>query len=241
MSALVVLVVSLASARAQNAHPDQVALAMRIGGTLGTARGEFPSIIVGDSRRGTGALPQELGQSGLGVRFDIAVHVPLFRDFGLSLAVGSQTVGVGYPGDSSRLATRFDVQSVQGQIGAQWNVLHDSDSYYDAGLRSIYIDGGFDVGLFMLANRVESSRYADTLSSAPAPISGSFTTGEPFRNVIAVRGAVGMRFAATPNIEIVAEASYAHALNPLFSGEALSDNDFAIDVLGATVGIAYRY
>lgn len=221
--------------------PMNVAVAFRIGVSMATPRGDFPSLIIEPSKRGTGTIGQAFGEPGIGPRFEVAVLVPLIPSVGLSLGVGSQTSVVGYGADSSRRPTRFEVQSLQWMIGVQWSVLSEPMSYLRGGLRSVYIDGGFDVGLATLANRVESSSYADTLEAPPEPIVGSFTSTEPFRNVVALRGAIGLRFAASPQLELVAETAYSFALNRFFSSESVEGNDFAIDVLGATIGIGYRF
>ena len=221
--------------------PMNVAITVRGGIAVATPRGDFPSLIVGDSRRGSGEIGQEHGEARSGGRVKMAALIPVLENLGILLALGSQALSVGYPEDSLRLATRFDVQTLQGVIGVQYSFINEPMSYLGMGLRSIYVDGGLDIGLAALNNRVESTSYDDTVGTARRPAVGSFTSGEPFRTTVALRGAVGLRFAPSPNFEIVAEGSYSHALNPLFSSEAISDNDFTIDVLSAVLGIGYRF
>lgn len=244
---MALVLVSTASAVAQDggsSYPSDamnVAIAVRAGATLSTPRGDFPSVIVRPSKRGTGTIDQTFGASGTGSRFEINALIPVANAFGISLGIGTQSIAVDYAADTSRLATHFALQTVQGLVGVQWSIFNEPSSYVHGGLRSVYVDGGFDFGIGMLANRVESSSYDDTLSTLPKPAIGSFDSAEPFRNVVALRGAVGLRFAPTPNLELSVETSYSYALNPMFSSEAIDDNDFSVDVLGAVFGLGYRF
>lgn len=221
--------------------PMSVAITARGGATLAAPRGEFPSLIIGESRRGTGGIGQQYGAGAVGSRFDVAALIPFHPDFGVSLVFGSQLLSVTYPADSLRYPTRFDVQSLQGSIGVQWSALHELRSYDFGGLRSIYVDAGVDIGLATIGNRVESTSYEDTLGGGRKPVDGSFTSGEPFRNVIGLRVGVGLRFAPSPNIEIVLETSYSQSLNAVFSSEAIEANDFAMDAMRVLAGVGWRF
>jgi hypothetical protein len=223
------------------ASSRNVAIALRGGVALASPRGDFPSLIIGTSKHATGRIGQALGESRAGSRFDLVGLFPIDPAFGISAALGTQVLSVAYRADSNRHPTLLDVQSLQGGIGVQWSFVNEETSYVHGGLRSVYVDGGLDVGIATLANRVEGTAYDDTLGTTPRAEHGSFEGTEPFRNVIALRFALGMRFAATPNLELIAEGSYAYALNPFFSGEAIENNDFAIDVMGAVLGVGYRF
>jgi hypothetical protein len=242
---LALLVMSAATASAQDSYveasPLNVAVAVRAGATMATPRGDFPSLIIGESKRSTGSIGQEFGESRAGMRLEVAALVPFNESIGLSLAFGTSVLSIGYDADSMRHPTTLDVQTLQGSIGAQWSILNEPISYQHPGLRSVYVDGGLDVGLATIANRVESTSYDDSLGTMRSAADGSFTSNEPFRNVVALRGAVGLRFAASPSVEIIAESWYSYALNPLFSSEAIEDNDLAVDVLGAVIGIGWRF
>jgi hypothetical protein len=239
-----------ACARAQSAIVEpytetsarDVAVTLRGGVTLATPRGDFPSLIVGDSsKRGTGAIGEQYGRSEVGSRFDMVMLVPIDRRFGVSVGFGSQRVAIGYDADTTRFATRFEVQTLQATVGAQWSFVDEELSYQYGGLRSVYVDAGLDIGVATLADRVESTSYGDTLGATRSPIAGSFDNNEPFRTTVAVRGALGLRFAATPHIELMAESWYSLALNRFFSSDALENNDLAIDVTGIALGIGYRF
>jgi opacity protein-like surface antigen len=222
--------------------PMSVAITARAGVTMATPRGTFPSLIIGESRRSTGSIGQQYGRSEVGHRVDVAALIPFIEDIGVSLAFGSQRSAVSYPADTLRQATRFDVQALHGSIGVQWSALHRLETYeHYGGLRSIYIDAGLDVGLVTTANLIEGTTFDDTLGGGAKTTEGSFESNDPFRSTVALRGGVGIRFAATPNIEIVLESSYSHALNEVFSSEAIEGNDFTLDVLRAVLGVGYRF
>lgn len=221
--------------------PMNVAITARAGVTLAAPRGTFPSLIIGDSRRATGSLPQSTAKAEVGSRIDVTALIPFDPAFGISIGIGSQLLSMSWPADSQRLATRFDVQQLQTALGVQWSALSEARSYESGGLRSIYVDVGLDIGLATLGNRVEGTTYDDTLGGGARASSGSFTSNEPFRTTIALRGGVGMRFAPSPNWEVVVETSYSHGLNALFSSESIESNDFTLDVMRAVLGVGYRF
>lgn len=221
--------------------PMNVAITARAGVTLATPRGTFPSLIIGESRRPTGSLPQQTARAELGSRIDVTALIPFEPAFGISIGIGSQLLSMSWPADSQRLATRFDVQQMQAALGVQWSALSEPRSYEVGGLRSISLDAGIDLGLVTLGNRVEGTTYDDTLGGGAREAAGSFASNEPFRTTIALRAGVGMRFAPAPNWEVVFESSYSHGLNALFSSEAIESNDFTLDVMRAVLGVGYRF
>lgn len=221
--------------------PMNVAITARGGVTFSTARGTFPSLIIGESRRPTGSFGQEQALSGIGSRVDIAALIPFDPAIGIAVAIGSQRLSVDYPADSVRVATRFDVQSIQAALGVHWSALHETSSYAYGGMRSIYVDAGIDIGLATLGNRVEGTTYDDTLGGGASAAAGSFANSDAFRSTVALRGGVGLRFAPSPNLEVIVETTYSYGLNAIFSSEAIKDNDFTLDVLRAMIGVGYRF
>ncbi|MBC8146259.1 MAG: hypothetical protein H7X80_11795 [bacterium] len=231
----------IGSSEYEQADALNVAVAVRGGITLAMPRGTFPSLIITPSKGSSGAIAESHGSPAMAGRIDVNVLIPITESFGVTLGAGSQAMAVDFTADSARLPSHFVVQTLQGLLGVQWSVINEKSSYRSGGLRSLYLDGGLDIGLATMANRIESSMVADTLDAEPQPATGSFESSEPFRNVIALRGAVGLRFALAPNFELSAEASYSYALNRLFSSETIENNDFAMDVVSAVVGVGYRF
>jgi len=247
-AALLLVIVIPLTLSAQGFDEDEFDGASRLGVVIGvrgglvasSPRGDFPSLLVGNSTDGTGTIPDSYGRTGLGARYGLALLIPFTPTVGLSAEIGSLHYVASYEGNQDRLPTRFDVQIVQLQLGFQGNLYVDPASFARAGIRSVYLDGGFDIGLATVANRVESSTRPE---GSPAPIAaeGSFSTSEPFRNLVALHGGVGMRLAVTPHLEFQAEASYSYALNPVFSSTVVRSNDFTVDNLGLQIGLGYRF
>jgi hypothetical protein len=223
------------------ASPMGVAIGVRGGMVMTTPRGSFPSIIIGGSAEGTGALPQVYAETGQGSRFDATLMIPFSPSIGLSAAFGTLHYSAKYRGDSARVPTQFEVQTLQAAAGLQWSVINDRKSYRQGGLRSVYFDGGVDVSVLHVANRIDATSYADSTKSAASKGTGSFANSDPFRALVALRGGLGIRFAPEPNLELIAETSYSYALNSVFSSLVIDDNDFTIDNLIVQVGIGYRF
>jgi hypothetical protein len=211
---------------------------------LSTARGSFPSLIIADSAatgetQGSGDIPESLAESGLGSRFGIATMIPFSEKFGLGLEFGLLRYAAQYKGDATRQPTRLEAQTLMFGVGGEYSIYTDPRSYDAAGIRSVYGAAGFDITLATLANRVESTAFAPDGTSRAAV--GTFDNNEPFNSLVALRGGVGIRFAADPHFEILTEATYGFALNTIFSSSSVPNTKFTIDNMGVVVGLGYRF
>ncbi len=216
-----------------------VFVGLRGGPVISNPRGTFPSIFIGSSAESTGEIRSEQARSSVGSRIGIAVMIPFSMQLGLSTEIGMMRYIANYEADTARMETTFQGQTLQLLVGLQGNIYYDWVAFENAGLRSIYIDGGLDITLATVANRIESSGRVE--GGARIPMKGSFLTNEPFRNLVALRGALGTRYAVTHNLELQAEVGYDIALNPIFSGSVLPDSDFTVDHIDMLVGFGFRF
>jgi hypothetical protein len=223
------------------ASPTGVALGVKAGVAFTSPRGDFPSLLIGDSQRGSGAISSAYAESGSGARYGLAALIPITTGIGVNLEFGSLIASTRFAAGPTTVATRFDQQMLVGALSLQGNLFSgDARAFRGAGLRSVYVDGGVEVGIGTVANRAESIAYADTVGEG-TPAAGSFENGDPFRHPVWLRGGVGMRFALDVHFELQVEASYAYALNEVFSSEAIRGNDFTVDDISTVVGLAYRF
>ena len=229
----------------EGSSPLGVAIGIRGGIVLSTARGGFPSLLVGavsDSAgevKGSGEISESLAESGTGTRFTLATLIPFTEKFGLDLEFGMLRYAAQYKGDATRQPTKLDVQTLLLGIGGEYSIYSDPRSLRAAGIRSVYAAGGLDITLATLANRVESTGYST--AGEPVAAVGSFDNSEPFNTLVALRGGVGIRFATDPHFEIMTEASYGYALNTAFSKNSVPDTDFTVDNMAVVVGVGYRF
>jgi hypothetical protein len=225
--------------------PLGVSIGVRGGIVLSTARGGFPSLLIGEISdstgevKGSGEISESLAESGTGNRFTIAALIPFSEKCGLDLEFGMLRYAAQYKGDATRQPTKLDVQTLLLGVGGEYSFYSDPRSYQMSGLRSVYAAGGFDITLATLANRVESTSYSST--GEPVAAVGSFDNSEPFNALVALRAGVGIRFAADPHFEIMTEASYGYALNTVFSKNSVPDTDFTVDNMAVVAGVGYRF
>lgn len=217
-----------------------VSIGVKAGGVFTTPRGTFPSLLVGDSPRGSGAIAAPYAQSGLGMRYGLDVLIPFTESLGIDAEFGSLTSSARYDASPTTIATRFDLQTLVASLSLEGNLYTGTRSFKGTGLRSVYLNGGVEMGLTTIANRVESEAFTDTVGAGAAAV-GSFENNDPFRHLVAFRGGVGMRFAFSNHFELQAEASYAYALNQVFSSDAIRNNDFSFDNLSMMLGVGYRF
>lgn len=223
-----------------------VVIAPKGGAVLTSPRGTFPSIIVGEGGEGTGDFLSSNARTATGYRWNVAFLIPFNKRLGLSLDAGSMQYLVDYQATASSPALRYRAQTVQLAFGLQGNLYFNERTFYGfssmkggEGLRAIYLDGGLDIGLGTVANRVEITR-TDSTGQQIVSI-GSFENNEPLRTPVALRASAGLRFAFSPHIELQAEAGYSLALNNVFSSTALANNNFSVDHLLLQLGLGYRF
>ncbi|MEP7218359.1 MAG: hypothetical protein ABI876_05560 [Bacteroidota bacterium] len=241
-----------AAAEAQErptSHEDEpstigVVIGVKTGLLVTTPRQIFPSVRIGDSFKGTAPLSSSYGTLGSGYRYGLDFIFPFNERIGMAVELGVQTADVRWnPVTGSGHddpAMRLELQTMQAAISVQGNLYHNRAAFADAGLRTVYLTGGFDLGIGSIANRVEGPAYADSTALSAAAV-GSFENGEPFRRLVAFRGGAGARLGLGGHMELSLEAAYALALNPVFSSEVVHDNSFTFDNLALQVGLGYRF
>ncbi len=222
------------------ASPRGVAIGVRAGAVMTTPRGGFPSLIIGDSHAGSGAISETHSQTGVGNRYALSALIPFTSTYGVTLELGTLTWSARYSDSGATRPTRFDVQSLQGALTVQANLFHDDRAFKRRGLRSVYLDGGVEVGLTTMGNRVESTAFPDSGGASVAAV-GSFENDEPFRHLTAIRAGLGLRFGVDTHLELQVEGSYAYSLNNVFSSDAIRVSDFTVDNLSGMVGVFYRF
>lgn len=226
--------------RVDSASPLGVWVGVTGGAVLTTPRGEFPSLLIGDSvrARGSGAVGAERGETALGGRFSIAAVIPFSHRFAATIETGTLYWVARYAADAQQLPTRFEVQTWQAAVGVQGKIL-GAGPYTGAGLRSLYAAAALDIAPAVLMNRVETTVFEDD-STARRGV-GSFDNTAPFSIPVGARFGLGARVAATAHLELLAEAGYSFALNDVFSNAALPDNDFTVDHVSLLIGLGYRW
>ncbi len=227
---------------ADSANPLGVFFGVCGGVVLSNPRGSFPSVIVGEDtveRSGSGTVGPELARTGTGGRFSLAAVVPMSDRFALALRTGTLYWVARYAGDATRLPTRFEVQTWQAALGLEVSIYSDGASFASAGLRTIYVNGLIEGTVITLANRLETTAFAPDGSASQAV--GSFDNTTPLATPLDARLGAGIRFAPATHLELLAEASYALALNDVFSDDAVGDNDFTVDHISLLLGVGYRW
>ncbi|HVZ42010.1 MAG TPA: hypothetical protein VHI13_22215 [Candidatus Kapabacteria bacterium] len=245
--AALIAVVSALSVHAQERHstyydsstPLSVVIGVKGGVVLTSARQQFPSVRIGDSYAGSGTISSSFGRTGLGSRYGLDILIPFTSRLGIVGDLAVQTSDVRLAADGSRPAVRFDLQAVQGGIGLQGNLYVDTSAFAGPGLRTVYLSGGPDIALGIIENRLEGYRVDS--NNVMTPATGSFDNNDPFRTLVALRFAGGVRYGIGVHWELQGEASYAFALNSLFSSTVVRDNSFTFDNLGVMLGLGYRF
>jgi hypothetical protein len=218
--------------------PIGVVIAAKGGVLLGSPRGEFPSLRIGNAEA-MGTISSNDGTFGVGNRYGIALLFPFSTSLGFAAECGIQTSVVRFAEGSNRLPVRFDVQTLQVTGALEGNVFIDTAAFRRNGLRSVYISGGFDIGVDNLSNRIEGSAR-DSVAGTRAAV-GSFENDSPFRTLVGLRFGGGTRIGLNRHMELEAGAWYSFALNSLFSSDVVSNNSFTIDNLGIAIGLGYRF
>lgn len=223
------------------ANPERVLLSLKGGIVLTSPRQVFPSIRVGESTKGTGTISsRDRGESGAGSRVGLELMVPVGERLGIVADVANLVWSARFMAAPSTLPVKLDVQSLAVGLGLQGNVYLNRESFSRGdGLRSVYVGGKLDVGVVTFNNRIEAYAYPDS-SGAPVRAVGSFENSDPFRNLTSLVVQTGARY-GFGHLEFSGEASYAFALNSLFSSLVVVDNEFTVDNLMLQVGIGYRW
>lgn len=224
------------------ASPIGVVIAPKGGVVLSSPRGTFPSIIVGEGGTGTGDFPSSNARTATGYRSNVAFLIPFNQRLGLSIDAGLMQYLVEYQPTATSPALQYHAQTAQLAFGLQGNLYFNAETFHKKrgeGLRAVYLDGGFDIGVASVANRVEVTS-TDSTGQQSVRV-GSFENNEPLRTPVALRLAAGLRFAFSPHVELQAEAGYSLALNDLFSSTVLVDNTFTVDHLLVQLGVGYRF
>jgi hypothetical protein len=222
------------------ASPIGVFVGGKGGLVIATARGTFPSIVFDSSARGSGEVSAANAESGMGWRFTVASLIPFSTRVGLGLEIGVMRSSARYTATQTQAATRLDVFSSLFEFNVEGNVLFNREAFNTSGLRTVGVNAGFEFHLGTIANRIESTRFRDTVGEGE-PTAGTFGGGDPFRKLTLLKGAVVARYGLTTRLELSLEGAYAYALHSYFSKDALIDNDFTIDHLAATLAVGYRF
>lgn len=220
-----------------------IVIGVKAGIVVSSARGTFPSLLMEGTKKGSGDIAEQYALSGSGNRVSMAFLIPFSPQIGLSVDIGSLVYSAKYTSPTMSTATQFKGQTIQLGIGAEGSVFNDAQSYATGtGLRSVYVNGGFDFGIVTVANSVTAALYPDTTAAAAAqPASGHFENNDAFRSLVSLRAGVGMRFAVASHWELQVEADYSYALNKVFSSDAIRNNDFTVDNFYVLGGLGYRF
>lgn len=243
--ALVILALAAPAANAQREvkpedRPSPIGVVVGIkGGLVLTApRREFPSLRIGESP-GMGKISSAFGETGAGYRYGVAFLFPFSTTLGLFAEAGIQNAVVKIAGDENRLPIRFDVQTFNVAGGFEGNIFIDTLAFRRNGLRTVYASAGVDVAAENISNRIEGFTTDSTGRQQPAV--GSFENDSPFRTLVGLRFAGGVRMGLDEHLEFHAEGSYAFAVNAMFSSDVVRDNGFTIDNMGIMIGLGYRW
>ena len=223
-------------------------ISLSAGPALTYARGEFPSLLVGNTQGGSGAIPAAYMMTGTGHSVDLEGLIyfsqrPRNNAFGMTLGLSSTRYVAQYDGDDTLQPTKLEVQQAEVRVGGHYDLWVN---HYDEGIgfRSLYLEGGLEIGLGILGNRVEAGMIADTTSEVREPATGSFESGEPFRHRVAINVAAGTMIDLTGyknGLSAVFEVGYSLGLNPVFSSDVLRDNNLSVDYLIVKGGLGYRF
>lgn len=221
--------------------PRSVLLSLKGGVVFTSPRQVFPSVRVGESTKGTGAISsRDQGESGTGSRIGVELMAPVGDRLGIVADVASLIWSARLAATPSTLPVRLDVQSLTVGLGLQGNIYTGQGRFdYGTGIGSVYAGGKIDVCLATFSNRIEAYVYPDS-SDIPVRAVGSFENSDPFRNLTSFVAQAGARY-GLGNIELNGELSYAFALNSVFSSLVVVDNEFTVNNLILQVGIGYRW
>jgi len=236
------------AARAQDTYvpPDEgpsprgVLIAAKGGIVLTTPRQVFPSVIIGDSREGSGEISSSFATTSVGYRFGLDLLFPFNDRLALNTDVGIQRSAGSYAADGARPALTLELQSVNVAGMLQGNLYTDPGAFTSGGVRAVYIGGGLDINVKMLANRLEGGVVYDSASPATTG-AGSFQNNDPFRTTLGLRLASGARFGFDDAMEFGLEASYTFGLNPIFSSDVIRDNSYTTDHIMLQISIGHRF
>lgn len=225
--------------------PDAI-IGLSAGWVQTGARNDFPSLLVGTSQVGSGVIPADYAEKGSGYIVELQGLIYFNDQIGLTLGFASLRSAAKYRGDTALLPTTLELQEAQFHVGGHVDVVGNFRRD-DAGFRSVYIEGGMEFGIGIMANRVESSGVEDTISTAVREAAiGSFSGGDPFRNRVALRVGVGAIIDLSGNmygqgLSLITETGYSLGLNPVFSSDVVQNNDFKTNHLIVQIGLGYRF
>lgn len=224
------------------AMSDRVSLSFVAGATITIPSGSFPSLIFVESEVPTGRKGSELATTGLASHWIFSTYLPTGRRFGLGLEVGSASEAIRFLEDESTPPIRMDLQRVHLAISGRYYLV-DSKGVSAQGSTSfgLFADAGFAFGPGPIGDRVESTLAADSAGNVVIAVEGSFQGGDPFCGGIGVRGGVYGVLMVDEHIEMTAGTSYTALLTPVFSDEALPENDLRLTHIGISLGIGYRF
>ena len=221
---------------------DNPVISLKVGPIYTNPEGDFPSLLIGESLAGSGEIPAAYGETGNGFRLGLEGFFPFGHRAGLLIELASQRYEVKYRGDSVLLPTRMEVQMFQVGIGGQVNLyVGQSTERSPAILQSVFLSGGFEFGFGPLANRVSGSTVTDSVSGEREEAVGSFTSGDPYRTSVALRGSLGIRIGIDRHLELMIEGGYSLPLTPVFSSDAVRESDLKVSHLLVQGGLGYRF
>ncbi len=219
-------------------------ISLNAGPILTSSRGDFPSLLIGNTMGGSGTVPGEYSTTGTGHTLQLDVLLYFGERAGMTIGFSSTRYAATFDGDSILLPTKLEVQQGEVQVGAHVDVIGEPWRP-KPGLRSLYLEGGFEFGIGILANRVEGSMLQDSTSEIRTAAVGSFENNNPFRNRVALRFGLGTIIDLTTDwgtgLNLILEAGYSLGLNPVFSSNVIQDNSFTVDHLVFQAGLGYRF
>lgn len=217
------------------------------GYVLSSPRNDFPSLIIGPSFGGTGTVPADYATAGSGYTVDLEGLFYFNQNVGLAFAFASMRYSAEYRGDGTvaLLPTRMEVQEGEFRVGVHLAVPGGVEPG-SAGLRSVFAEGAFEVGLGIIGNRVYGGAVLDSTSEQRTERSGSFEGGDPFRHRIGLRLGGGFivdltNDASGNGLSLKVGTAYSIGLNPVFSSDVVEENSFTIDHLILSGGLGYRF
>lgn len=219
----------------------RVSLGFFLGATITSPDGSFPSLLFVTSADSTGTASSENGTTGIASRWGITLAVPITGRFSGILEGGSRVWSIRYAEGERSRAVRMDLQTsyvaLLGRLAVFEPVrVREGETSFSAG-----IEGGVELGFGPYRNRVETSIPADSAGLVLAPVEGSFRGGDPFCGQTGLTGGLWGGFLVGRDLDLRLEVSYIHPFFPLFSDDAILDNDARISQFTIDVGLHYLF
>jgi hypothetical protein len=220
---------------------NRVSIGLFVGATITSPDGSFPSLLFVSSADSTGTAPSENGTTGIASRWGITLAIPIYGQFSGIVEGGGRIWSIRYAQGETSRAVRMDFQtSYVALLGRlvlfEPDRIREGETSFSAG-----IEGGIEFGFGPYRNRIETTIPADTGGLVLAPVDGSFQGGDPFCGQTGLTGSVFGGILFSRNLYIRLEAGYISSFFPLFSEDAIVENDAHISQFTIDIGLNYLF